>query len=74
SIPLSSTKNRSKTEYLTNRLGWISVQKQVFPLDDSSPKPFFLITGSELLFKNTDKIETSERMNLVTDSQALGSG
>lgn len=36
-------------------LASVSVQKQAFRIDDNR-KPFFLITGSDMLFNNADKI------------------
>ncbi len=37
-----------------------------------SDEAFLSDHWSELLFNNVDKIETSERMNLVTDAQVFG--
>jgi len=39
-----------------------------------SDEAFLSDHWSELLFNNVDKIETSERMNLVTMTQAFGCG
>ncbi len=55
-----------KTEYFP--LGSVSVQKRMFQSDEA----FLSDHWSELLFNNVDKIETSERMNLVTMTQACG--
>ncbi|WP_207389327.1 hypothetical protein, partial [Marinobacter halodurans] len=41
----------------TDTLATVSVQKQVFRVDErSTSKSFFLITGSDMLFNNADKI------------------
>ena len=69
SILLSSTKTpNEKTEYFP--WGSVSVQKRMFQSDEA----FLSDHWSELLFNNVDKIETSERMNLVTMTQAFGCG
>lgn len=76
SIPLSSTitpeakTKRPKKTPDDYPLGSVSVQKRMFQLDEA----FLSDHWSELLFNNVDKIETSERMNLVTMTQAFGCG